>query len=205
MPASSPAVRSGSAPHVARRPVALSAVTAITASALLSACFGGGVPPPSYARYNEYLPCSTRIGRCFDLSIAGQPVEVIEEESRQQALGSMVTQASYEIRDLYWLLAEPIDGARAFELALKPAGEGTKVLGPQRGDPALTVWSLKSVERPAAPAGDAAYSARRNDDVVASKLDLTGRTHLETGRYVFEVRYLGQLDWDRKFVYLTVR
>ena len=205
MPVSSPAVRSGSAARVVRRPVAFSAATAIAASALLSACFGGGVPPPSYARYNEYLPCSTRIGRCFDLTIAGQPVEVIEEESRQQALGSMATQASYEIRDLYWLIAEPIDGARAFELALKPAGDGSKVLGAQRGEPALTVWSLQSVERPAEPAGDAAYSARRKDDVIASKLDLSGRKHLEAGRYVFEVRYLGQLDWDRKFVYLTVK
>ncbi|MCB1889901.1 MAG: hypothetical protein KDH20_20010 [Rhodocyclaceae bacterium] len=189
-----------------RRSGALAVATALAASSLLTACLGfGGVPPPSYARYNEYLPCSTRIGRCFDLIVAGQTVEVIEEEERQKALGSMASQASYEIRDLYWQIPQPIDGGKALSLEVKPAGDGDKILGGQRGDPALTVWALSEVERPEPASGESAYSARRKVDVVATKLDLGGRTRLEPGRYVYEVRYLGQLDWDRKFVYLTVR
>lgn len=175
------------------------------ATASLCGCFGGGVPPPEYARYNEYLPCSNRIGRCFELSIAGQPVAVIEEEARQQALDSMASQASYEIRDLYWEMREPIDGARAFELSAKPAGAGEKVLGPLRSAPAITVWSLAPAGAGEAGKGADPYSARKTENVVATKLDVQGKTALAPGRYVYEVRYLGQLDWDRKFVHLTVR
>ncbi len=204
MPVPNSAGHRPSATTGSRRPGALAAAAALAASSLLTACFGG-VPPPSYARYNEYLPCSTRIGRCFDLVVAGQAVEVIEEETRQKALGSMAAQASYEIRDLYWQIPAPIDGDKALALELKPAGDGDKVLGAQRGAPALTIWSLTDVDPPETGDGNSAYSARRKAGVMASKLDLSGRSRLDPGRYIYEVRYLGQLDWDRKFVYLTVR
>ena len=33
------------------------------------------VPPPSYASFFDRLPCVQRIGRCFDATIGGVPVE----------------------------------------------------------------------------------------------------------------------------------
>jgi len=174
---------------------------------LLSGClgFGSSVPPPSYARYNEYLPCANRIGRCFELKIGGAEVQVIEDEKRQADLASMAGKVSYEIKDLYWEIPAPIEAARAFELALAPAGDGKAILGEQRKQAEITVWALGAEDGgPIRGKAQEAEAIAREQALLKTEAG-GAAAGLKPGRYVFEVRYLGKLDWDRKFVLLTLR
>ncbi|MCB1914975.1 MAG: hypothetical protein KDG52_04545 [Rhodocyclaceae bacterium] len=166
----------------------------------LTACFGGGgAPPPSYARYNEYLPCANRIGRCFDLHIGGAEVQVIEDERRQKTLAADLGKVSYEIRDVYWELTEPVPTERAFEVELAAAGDGEEVLGGEREPAQVSVWSLA-----AGPRSESAAIAREKA-MLSFTVGAGPAPTLAAGPYVFEVRYIGVRDWDRKFVLVTVR
>ncbi|MCB1907242.1 MAG: hypothetical protein KDH15_07720 [Rhodocyclaceae bacterium] len=174
---------------------------ALFAALTLSACFGGGgAPPPSYARYNAYLPCANRIGRCFELRIGGAEVRVIEDEARQKALAADIGKVSYEIKDVYWELAEPVPVARAFEVELAAIGDGEDVLGGEREPAQISVWSLA-----AGPRSESAAIAQEQAVLKTTAGATPATASLAAGRYVFEVRYIGTRDWDRKFVLLTIR
>ena len=71
--------------RVRRAGLALAAVCA--ASALPAAA---QVPPPSYASYSDRLPCVHRIGRCFDATIGGVPVEVIADQAEFDKLKGLL-------------------------------------------------------------------------------------------------------------------
>ena len=193
-----PPAASGPNPGPCHHPRTRAAV--LIAALALAGCFGGGgAPPPSYARYNEYLPCANRIGRCFELQIAGAEVEVIEDEARQKALAADIARISYQITDVYWELPKPVPAAHAFEVSLAPAGDGEDVLGAEREPAQISVWSLAAGER-----SESAAIAQEKA-MLTTVAGAPPATALPPGRYVFEVRYIGARDWDRKFVLLTIR
>ncbi len=69
--------------------------------------------PLRYADWFDRLPCVDRIGRCFDASIGGQPVEVIEAEAEYQRLHDEIRRINPNLREVYWQVREPLSGSAA--------------------------------------------------------------------------------------------
>lgn len=162
-------------------------------------------PPPSYASCFDKLPCVDRIGRCFDASIAGQPVVVIADKQRHERISAEARQSNSQVRDVYWELTEPVDGKRVFEVAVGPNALGQPHVGAPAGETGLMIYPL-----------DRQKLASKQDLVTSRNVNINGRAaaaqqntltqdSLPPGRYVISIRYEGERNWERKSVYLRVK
>jgi hypothetical protein len=179
-----------------------------TLVALVSACASRPqppAPPPSYASYFDQLPCVDRIGRCFDASIAGQPVVVIADKARHQRISAEARQGNSQVREVYWEVTEPVDGKRVFEVAVGPNALGQPHVGAPAGETELIIYPL-----------DRQKLASKQDLVTSHNVNINGRAavaqqntltqdNLPPGRYVITIRYEGERNWERKSLYLTVK
>lgn len=70
-------------------------LTLLAASLGISGCsINQQIPPPVYAPYTDQLPCTNRIGRCFDATIGGYPVIAIADKARHEQLTRMARESS---------------------------------------------------------------------------------------------------------------
>lgn len=198
-----------STPHAtgawARRLVyALALLAVAPAQAFL---FGGKpeVPPPSYARYFDKLPCVDRIGRCFDARIGGEAVTVIADKAAFEALKAQLKQLNDNVREVYWVVTNPVDGDKALDVEVSANAMGQKDVGEPREEPDVTVYALDGQDLDSVTEQVAREDVRVNGQPVVTQQDTLTQDFLPPGRYAFAIKYLGRQNWDRKWVFLTVK
>jgi hypothetical protein len=162
------------------------------------------VPPPSYASYSDRLPCVHRIGRCFDATIGGLPVEVIADQAEFEKLKGLLQTLNRNVRDVHWIVRRPVAGTLALDVETRPNAHGLPHVGDQREEPDVTVYALDGQDLESEPELVAEQSVRINGQPVVTQQETLTQDFLPPGRYAFAIKYLGQKNWDRKWVFLTV-
>jgi hypothetical protein len=163
------------------------------------------VPAPSYASgYSEKLPCVNRIGRCFDVTIGGKSVSVIADKSQFMSLNAEIKALNSNVRDVYWTVNEAVDGNLALDVIAKVNSRGLAHLGTEKDDPDVTVYELDDQGLESESELVSNSSVRINGQAVITQQEILTQDFLPPGRYVFSIKYLGKLNWDRKWVFLTV-
>lgn len=190
------------------KPVCLSAALAVTLI-LMSGCAVPGatqdVPPPTYAEYFDRLPCVKRVGRCFDAAIGGQPVEVIAEQTRFSRLRQQISGLNSNVRDVYWEVRNPIGGEAAMRISTRSNEFGLPHLGEAAEEADVTVYPLDGQAIASRTEQIAESSVRVNRRAVVTEQAVATNNALLPGRYVFAVKHIGELNWDRKWILVMVR
>ncbi len=162
------------------------------------------VPPPSYASFSERLPCVHRIGRCFDATIGGKPVEVIADKAEFDKLKALLQTLNSNVRDVHWVVREPVPGAQALDVATRATTLGLPHLGDEKEEPDVIVYALDGQDLESESELVANSSVRINGQPVVTQQETLTQDFLPPGRYAFAIKYLGRKNWDRKWVFLTV-
>ena len=177
-------------------------VVALAAMALPAAA--QQVPPPSYASFSERLPCVHRIGRCFDATIGGKPVEVIADKAEFEKLKALLQTLNSNVRDVHWIVREPVLGTLALEVETRANALGLPLVGDEKEEPDVTVYALDGQDLESESELVAQQSVRVNGQPVVTQQETLTQDFLPPGRYAFAIKYLGRKNWDRKWVLLTV-
>ncbi len=162
------------------------------------------VPPPSYSRFSERMPCVDRIGRCFDATVGGKPVQVIADKAEFEKLKALLQSLNDNVRDVYWIVREPVQGKLALDVLTRPNALGLQLLGEEKEEPDVTVYALDGQDLESESELVAQQSVRVNGQPVVTQQETLTQDFLPPGRYAFAVKYLGRKNWDRKWVFLTV-
>ena len=162
------------------------------------------VPPPSYASFSERLPCVHRIGRCFDATIGGKPVEVIADKAEFDKLKALLQTLNSNVRDVHWVVRDPVPGAQALDVATRATTLGLPHVGDEKEEPDVIVYALDGQDLESESELVANSSVRINGQPVVTQQETLTQDFLPPGRYAFAIKYLGRKNWDRKWVYLTV-
>ena len=185
-----------------QRPCAVGLLGVLLMAAALPAV--AQVPPPAYASYFERLPCVHRIGRCFDARIGGKPVEVIADKAEFEQLKTLLRSLNRNVRDVHWIVREPVPGARALDVETRANTAGLPHVGDEREEPDVTVYALDGQDLESVPEMVTNESVRVNGQPVVTQQETLTQDFLPPGRYAFSIKYLGRENWDRKWVFLTV-
>lgn len=162
------------------------------------------VPPPSYASFSERLPCVHRIGRCFDATIGGKPVEVIADKAEFDKLKALLQTLNSNVRDVHWVVRDPVPGVQALDVATRATTLGLPHVGDEREEPDVIVYALDGQDLESESELVANSSVRINGQPVVTQQETLTQDFLPLGRYAFAIKYLGRKNWDRKWVFLTV-
>ncbi|HTH10565.1 MAG TPA: hypothetical protein VMA55_13435 [Acidovorax sp.] len=162
------------------------------------------VPPPSYASFFDRLPCVQRIGRCFDATIGGAPVEVIADQAEFEKLKTLLQTLNRNVRDVHWIVRQPVAGSLALEVETRANAFGLPHVGDEKEEPDVTVYALDGQDLESKPELVADQSVRVNGQAVVTRQETLTQDFLPPGRYAFAIKFLGQKNWDRKWVFLTV-
>lgn len=162
------------------------------------------VPPPSYASFSERLPCVHRIGRCFDATIGGKPVEVIADKAEFDKLKALLQTLNSNVRDVHWIVRDPVPGAQALDVATRATTLGLPHVGDEKEEPDVIVYALDGQDLESESELVANSSVRINGLPVVTQQETLTQDFLPPGRYAFAIKYLGRKNWDRKWVFLTV-
>jgi hypothetical protein len=162
-------------------------------------------PAPSYAGYFQQLPCVDRIGRCFDATVGGQPVEAIGTKAEFDRLGAEIKAQNPGVREVYWQVRQPLSGQAVMDVAVKANALGRANIGEPRGEPQVMLYAIDRQRLEATREVVANQNVRVNGQATLSQQNTLAQDSLPPGRYVFEIRYPGSRNWDRKTVLLTVR
>lgn len=162
------------------------------------------VPPPSYASFSERLPCVHRIGRCFDATIGGKPVEVIADKAEFDRLKALLQTLNSNVRDVHWVVRDPVPGAQALDVATRATPLGLPHVGDEKEEPDVIVYALDGQDLESESELVANSSVRINGQPVVTQQETLTQDFLPPGRYAFAIKYLGRKNWDRKWVFLTV-
>jgi hypothetical protein len=174
----------------------------------LSGCTAvtGTVPPPDYARYFDRLPCVDRIGRCFDASIGGKPVTVIADKARHEHITRVAREANGQVRDdVYWEVREQVDGRRALEILVGPNALGMQEVGEPKEEPELIIYPLDNQSLQSKEELVASSNTFIGGRTAVTKQDTLTQHTLPSGRYIVAIRYAGRHNWERKYVFVTVK
>lgn len=162
-------------------------------------------PPPTYAGpFNDRLPCVDRIGRCFDATIAGQPVALIGEKEEFDALKTVTEKANPRLSRVYWIVRAPVDGRRALTVVAHSNAFGRGEVGEPADEPEVMVYPLDGQALMSKAEIAAQPGVQVNGMAAVTRQNTLQQSALPAGRYVFSVRYNGTSNWDRKWVFLTV-
>lgn len=169
------------------------------------AALAGDTPPPSYASYFDKLPCVDRIGRCFDATIGGRAVIVVGDKARHARLTQEAKQANDRVRDIYWEVPVPVDGAHALDVVVQPNVFGLAHVGDVKSDPEVKIYPLDDQELDSKPELVAQDSVRINGNAAVTQQHTLTQNILPKGRYVIAITYRGTQNWDRKQVLIHVQ
>ncbi len=187
-------------------------IVSASRAALLAALLCAGcastrapVPPPSYASYFDQLPCVDRIGRCFDATIAWQPVVVILDKPRHDKLTAEARQGNADVREVYWEVLEPVDVKRVFDIDVQANALGRQYVGEPKEDVDLTIYPLDDQDLASKEEMVARSDVRIGGQAAVTQQNTLTQDDLPPGRYVISIRYAGTRNWERKSVYLRVK
>ena len=165
-------------------------VVALAAMALPAAA--QQVPPPSYASFSERLPCVHRIGRCFDATIGGKPVEVIADKAEFEKLKALLQTLNSNVRDVHWIVREPVLGTLALDVETRANTLGLPLVGDEKEEPDVTVYALDGQDLESESELVAQQSVRVNGQPVVTQQETLTQDFLPPGRYAFAIKYLGR-------------
>lgn len=184
---------------------ALAAAMALCAGFAAMPAAAQQVPAPSYARgYFDRIPCVDRIGRCFDATIGGKAVQVIADKAEYEKLKALLAELNDNVREVYWIVREPVDGKVALEVLTRPNAMGLAHVGEEKEEPDVTVYGLDGQDLESETEMVAQQSVRVNGQPVVTQQETLTQDFLPPGRYVIAIKYLGRKNWDRKRVFVTV-
>lgn len=184
---------------------ALAAAMALCAGFAAMPAAAQQVPAPSYARgYFDRIPCVDRIGRCFDATIGGKAVQVIADKAEYEKLKALLAELNDNVREVYWIVREPVDGKVALDVLTRPNAMGLAHVGEEKDEPDVTVYGLDGQDLESETEMVAQQSVRVNGQPVVTQQETLTQDFLPPGRYVIAIKYLGRKNWDRKRVFLTV-
>lgn len=163
-------------------------------------------PAPSYtSSYSDRLPCVDRIGRCFDATIGGKAVVVIASRTEFESLKATLKTLNSNVRDVYWKVLEPVDGKVALDVVTQANALGAELVGGPQEEPDVTVYALDGQNLDSETEQVARKDVRVNGQPVVTQQETLTQDYLPPGRYAFAVKHIGVKNWDRKWVFLTVR
>ncbi|MDP4073029.1 hypothetical protein [Acidovorax sp. A1169] len=184
---------------------ALAAAMALCAGFAAMPAAAQQVPAPSYARgYFDRIPCVDRIGRCFDATIGGKAVQVIADKAEYEKLKALLAELNDNVREVYWIVREPVDGKVALDVLTRPNAMGLPHVGEEKEEPDVTIYGLDGQDLESETEMVAQQSVRINGQPVVTQQETLTQDFLPPGRYVIAIKYLGRKNWDRKRVFLTV-
>lgn len=184
---------------------ALAAAMALCAGFAAMPAAAQQVPAPSYARgYFDRIPCVDRIGRCFDATIGGKAVQVIADKAEYEKLKALLAELNDNVREVYWIVREPVDGKVALDVLTRPNAMGLPHVGEEKEEPDVTIYGLDGQDLESETEMVAQQSVRINGQPVVTQQETLMQDFLPPGRYVIAIKYLGRKNWDRKRVFLTV-
>ncbi|MEO7254822.1 MAG: hypothetical protein ABIZ64_11375 [Casimicrobium sp.] len=200
-------------PQFARSRLSKHFALALLASAALAGCVAtpvatrtSAVPPPSYATgYFERSPCGDRIGRCFDATIGGKAVSVIAEKAEFEALRAQLAALNRNVRDVYWRVLEPVDGKLALNIITTPNAAGAELVGTAKEEADVTVYALDDQDLKSKTEQVARNDVRVSGQPIVVQQETLTQNFLPPGRYAFAIKHIGRKNWDRKWVFLTVK
>lgn len=181
----------------------LCTVATLAAAAILAQA--DTVPAPSYASYFDRLPCVSRVGRCFDARIANLPVTVIETKAEQEQLVAQLPDTGARNDQVFWIVRAPVPGKNALDVFTEANALGIKHVGKEKEEPDVTVYPLDGQHLESTSEVSAESSVRINGQAVLTQQEVLAGSFLPPGRYLFAIKYLGETNWDRKWVYLVVQ
>lgn len=190
-------------PNISKTSILL---TLLVASLSISGCsINKQIPSPAYASYSDQLPCSDRIGRCFDATIGGQPVVAIADKARHEQLTRMARESNDRVRDIFWEVVEPVDSVKALEVLVGSNPLGLQDVGEPKDDPDLMIFPLDNQTLQSESSLVEQSNVRIAGQPVVTQQNMLTQNQLPAGRYVIEIRYTGQNTWDRKRVFVSVK
>lgn len=163
------------------------------------------VPAPDYASYFDRLPCVSRIGRCFNATVGGKPVTVIAEKAEFETLKSQLKTLNSNVRDVYWIVKDPVDGKKALDITVEPTAIGLPIIGEPKEEPDVTVYALDGQDLDSKTEQVARNDVRVSGQPLVTQQETLTQDFLPAGRYVIAIKYLGKENWDRKWVLVTVK
>ncbi|MES2932553.1 MAG: hypothetical protein V4805_03590 [Pseudomonadota bacterium] len=164
------------------------------------------IPPPTYASgYFDRLPCVDRIGRCFDATIGGKPVSVIAQKSQFLALKAELATLNDHVREVYWSVDHTVDGEVALDVVTQANTMGAEHVGAAQDEPDVTVYPLDGQDLDSKPELVARNDVLVGGQPVVTQQETLTENYLPPGRYVFAIKHIGQKNWDRKWVFVTVK
>lgn len=189
----------------------VAAVCSVLFAAALAGCAqvprnAGATPAPSYASgYFDRAPCVDRIGRCFDATIGGQPVEVIATREEFERLRTQLRALNGGVRDVYWIVRRPLGRAAALDVETVANDFGRAYVGEPREEADVTVYALDGQDLESETEHVASPDVRIGGRPAVVQQETLTQDTLPPGRYAFAIKYLGRANWDRKWVFLTVQ
>jgi hypothetical protein len=145
-----------------------------------------------------------RIGRCFDATVGGKSVEVIADKAEFDRLKALLQTLNDNVRDVYWIVREPVAGALALDVETRANPLGLPLVGDEKEEPDVTIYALDGQDLESESELVAQQSVRVNGQPVVTQQETLTQDFLPPGRYAFAIKYLGRRNWDRKWVFLTV-
>lgn len=173
--------------------------------AVLAFCAQAATPAPEYASFFDKLPCVDRIGRCFDATLAGQPIVVIADKKRSEQLTRDAKTRHSDVRDIYWEVATPVDGKKVFDIVLQANALGRTEVGEPKQEADVTIYPLQEQKLSSQKEIKASDHLRVNSQAVLTTQNTLTQDDLPPGEYVLTIRYTGTQNWDRKTVYVVVK
>lgn len=167
--------------------------------------FNYEIPPPTYASYSKGNPCMGRIGRCFDATIGSLPVVAIAEKAQYEHIAKTVRKINRNMDDVYWQIGKTIDGVSALDIEVAPNALGASGVGEAAKNPKITIYPLDGQVLKSESRLEESHNVRIEGQSAVTRQKALKQNYLPAGRYVLEIRYLGEHGWDRKRILVTVK
>jgi Protein of unknown function (DUF3617) len=183
--------------------------SAITCSALLfslsTALYAEGALEIAYESFSKSIPCSPRIGRCFDASIAGMKITPIKDKARQVQMFQEARAKNSKIRPFYWELAQEIDGDKALDVETTSNALGLPHVGEEDKEADVMITPLQDQNLASKQSLSSSSNVNIGGKPAVTVQNTLEQDYLPPGDYVLSIRYNGDKNWDRKEVLIKVK
>lgn len=164
-----------------------------------------GVNEISYESVSKSLPCVSRIGRCFDATIAGIKVTAIKEKAKQEQMFRDAKGKNKSVRSFYWELTQEVDGDKVLDIETMSNAYGLAHVGEEEAEPDIMITPLQEQELTSTQSIAPASGVSIGGKPVLTQQNTLDQEYLPPGEYIISIRYNGAENWDRKMVYVKVK
>jgi Protein of unknown function (DUF3617) len=159
----------------------------------------------SYESFSKSLPCSPRIGRCFDTTIAGIKVTPIKDKTRQAKLYQDARAKNSKIKPFYWELAQEVEGDKAIDIETMSNALGLPHVGEEDKEADIMITPLQAQNIASKESLSSSNNVNIGGKPAVTVQNTLEQDYLPPGEYVLSIRYNGDKNWDRKEVLIKVK